>query len=185
MKPAMNRSRPARAVIEQAPIECAHGFEAPFESALEKGERIARRREGRAMAVRRRLMREQKARHRVDQRAREHIGADQGENDRFRHRAKQIAGDPAEGEHRHENDADAQERDGRGNDDLPRAVHDRGFDVLALLEVVVDVLDRHRRVVDENADRERKAAERHDVDRFAGCGQERDRGRESPAGSRS
>ncbi len=55
----------------------------------------------------RRLMGEQEARHRIDQRAREHIGADQGENDGFRHGTKQEAGDPAEGEHRHENDADA------------------------------------------------------------------------------
>ena len=42
------------------------------------------------------LMGEQKARHRVDQGAREHIRADQRENDRLRHRAKEIAGDAAE-----------------------------------------------------------------------------------------
>ena len=42
-----------------------------------------------------------------------------------------------------------------------------GSSVLALLEVPVDVLDRHRRVVDQDADREREAAERHDVDRLA------------------
>ena len=103
----------------------------------------------------------------------------------FGHRAEQIAGDPAEVEHRHEDDADAQKRDGRGNDDLPRAVHDRAFDVLALLEVIVDVLDRDRRVIDENADRERKTAERHHIDRFAGRGQQRRPRPGSPAGSRS
>ena len=37
----------------------------------------------------------------------------------------------------------------------------------ALFEMVIDVLDRHRSVVDQNADRERQAAERHDVDGFA------------------
>ena len=175
MKPATNSRRPRQGGHEQAPIESPHGFEAPFESALKEGERIARRRQGLPVAVRR-LMSEQKARHRIDQRAREHIRADQGENDRFRHRSKQVAGNPAQSEHRHEDDADAQERNGRGNDDLPRAVHDRGLDVLALLEMVVDVLDRDGRVIDENADRERKTAERHHIDRFAGGGQERDRG---------
>jgi hypothetical protein len=38
------------------------------------------------------------------------------------------------------------------------------LDVLALLEVPVDVLDRHRRVVDQDADGERETAERHDVE---------------------
>ena len=38
------------------------------------------------------------------------------------------------------------------------------LDVLALLEVAVDVLDGHGGVVDQDADREREAAERHDVD---------------------
>ena len=54
-----------------------------------------------------------------------------------------------------------------GVDDLRGAVQDRGLDVLALLEMPVDVLDRHGRVVDEDADREREAAERHDVERLA------------------
>ena len=99
-----------------------------------------------------------------------------GEDDGLGHRAEQIAGDAAEIEHRHEDDADAQKRDGRRKDDLPRAVHDRAFDVFALFEVVVDVLDRNRRIVDENADREREAAERHHVDRFAGRGQRGDGG---------
>ena len=51
--------------------------------------------------------------------------------------------------------------------DLLRAVEDRLLDRLALLEVPVDVLDLDRRVVDEDADGEREAAERHDVDRLA------------------
>ena len=115
----------------------------------------------------RRLMGQQKARHRIHERARKDVGGDQREHDRLRHRPKQIAGDAAEPEHRHEHDADAQQRDGRGNDDLPRAVHDRALDVLALLEMRVDVLDRDGRVVDQDADGERKAAERHHVDRLA------------------
>ena len=39
------------------------------------------------------------------------------------------------------------------------AVHDRGLDLLALFEMPVDVLDRHRRFVDQDADRERQPAQ--------------------------
>ena len=180
----MNLPLAAKRGRQQPSIEVTRGFKPALESALEKGERIARRRPGLAVAMRR-LMSEQETRHRIDERAREHIRADEREDDRLGHRAEQITGHAAKVEHRHEDDADAQERYGRGNDDLSRAVHDRAFDVLALLQVVVDVLDRHRRVIDENADRKREAAERHHVDRFADRGQERDRGQESPAESRS
>ena len=54
----------------------------------------------------------------------------------------------------------------------------RGFDLLLLLELPVDVLDRHRGVVDQDADGERQAAKRHDVDIFAGRGQQSDRGQD-------
>ncbi len=47
------------------------------------------------------------------------------------------------------------------------AVENGRLQLLALLQVPVDVLDRHRRVVDQHADGERQAAERHDVDRLA------------------
>ena len=48
-----------------------------------------------------------------------------------------------------------------------RAVEDRRLELLARAEMPVDVLDRDGRVVDQDADREREAAERHDVDRLA------------------
>ena len=38
---------------------------------------------------------------------------------------------------------------------------------LTVLKMMRDVLDCHGRIVDENADRERKPAERHDVESFA------------------
>ncbi len=66
-------------------------------------------------------------------------------------RTEQEARDPAEAEHRHEDHADTQQRDCRGHDDLPRAVHDGVPDGFAFLEMVVDVLDRDRRVVDQDA----------------------------------
>ncbi len=46
---------------------------------------------------------------------------------------------------------------------------------VAARQVRVDVLDRDRRFVDEDADGERQAAERHDVDRLAGAPQRDDR----------
>ena len=54
-----------------------------------------------------------------------------------------------------------------GVDDLRGAVHDRGLHFLAVLQMPVDVFDRHRSVVDQDADREREPAERHDVQRLA------------------
>ena len=58
-------------------------------------------------------------------------------------------------------------------------------DVLALLQVPVDVLDRHRGVVDQDADRQRQAAQRHDVERLADDRQRGERAQDRPAGSRS
>ena len=80
---------------------------------------------------------------------------------------KRIARHALEEEHRHKHDADAEQRDEGGRHDLPGAVHDRRFHGLAMLEMPVDILDRHRRVVDQDADRQRQSAERHDVERFA------------------
>ena len=49
---------------------------------------------------------------------------------------------------------------------LLRVQHRRG-DVRRVLHLHVHVLDRHRRLVDQDADRQRHAAQRHDVDRVA------------------
>ena len=43
-----------------------------------------------------------------------------------------------------------------GIDDLARAVHDRRLDLFLLFELVIDVFDRHRGVVHQNADRQRQ-----------------------------
>ena len=82
-------------------------------------------------------------------------------------RPEQISGDAAELEHRHEHDAEAEQRHEGRNDDLLRAIQDRRLDLLALLEVIVDVLDRDGPVVDQDADGERKTAQRHHVDGLA------------------
>ena len=66
-------------------------------------------------------------------------------------------------------------RDERRDGDLIGAVEDRRLERLAFLEVPVDVLDRDRGIVDQDADGEREAAERHDVDRLAQCAERDDR----------
>ena len=54
-----------------------------------------------------------------------------------------------------------------GNRDLRGAVEDGLLDLLALLEIAVDVLDFDGGVVHQDADRQRQAAQRHDVDGLA------------------
>ena len=114
------------------------------------------------------LVAQQKMRHRRHQRVGQNVGGDHREDDRHRQRSEQIAGDPAERQQRHESDADAKQRDRRRRHDFLRAAGDGGQDVFAvLLHVTIDVLDGDRRVVDQNADRERQTAERHHVDGLA------------------
>ena len=65
------------------------------------------------------------------------------------------------------------------------AVHDGGLDILALLEMPVDVLDGDGGVVDQDADGQRQAAQGHDVQRLAERREQRDRAQDRRAGSRS
>ena len=114
------------------------------------------------------LIAQQKMRHRRHERAGENVGGDHREDDRHRQRTEEIARHAAKREQRHEGDADAKQRDRRRRHDLACAPSsDGGHDILAMLHVAVDVLDRDRRVVDQDADGQRKAAERHDVDGLA------------------
>jgi hypothetical protein len=123
-----------------------------------------------------RLLAEPVARERRHERPRQQERREHREHDRQRERLEQEAGDAAQEEHRQEHHADAQHRHQRRQHDLLRAVHDGLFDRLAHLQVRVDVLDRHRRVVDEDADREGEPRQRHDVDRLPEGG-EGDHGR--------
>src|ERR1700742_1767659 len=75
-----------------------------------------------------------------DQGAGQQERADERESDGFRQRPEQIADDAAKLEHRREHDADADQGDEGGNDDLPGPVNDRGFQRLALFEMPVDIL---------------------------------------------
>jgi len=65
---------------------------------------------------------------------------------------EQELGDTGEQEHGYEHDADRQGRDQRRQGNLARTVENRRFHILAVLEMIIDVLDGDRRVVDQNAD---------------------------------
>ena len=96
----------------------------------------------------------------------EQIAGQHGEHDRFGERHEKIARHAAEEKHGHEDDADGEGGNkGRGGD-LRCAVEDGLLDFLAGLKVAVDVLDFHRCVVDQDADRQRQATQGHDVDGF-------------------
>ena len=63
----------------------------------------------------------------------------------------------------------------RGTTTSPLASSTAARDRRAARQVRVDVLDRDRRFVDEDADRQRQAAERHDVDRLTRAPERDDR----------
>ena len=106
-------------------------------------------------------------RERRDQGSRENVGREHREHHRFGQRNEQIARHAGQEEHRDEHDADAQRGNQRRQRDLRRAVQDAGVQILALIEIAIDVLDGDRGVVHQDADRQRQAAQRHDVDGFA------------------
>ena len=112
-------------------------------------------------------------RHRRHERVGEDVGGDHREDDRHRKRTEEVARHSAEREQGHEGDADAKQGDRRRRHDFLCAGGDRGQNILALLHVAVDVLDRDGRIVDQDADRKSKAAERHDID---GLSEQRKRG---------
>jgi len=110
---------------------------------------------------------EQVQRHHGHQRPRQEIRREHGENHRLGQRHEEITGDAAQKEHRQEHDADAQGRHESGNGDLRRAVQNRLFNFLALIQIPVGVLDLHGGVIHQHAHREREPAERHNVDGFS------------------
>ena len=107
--------------------------------------------------------------------AREDVGGEHGEDDGLGQRHEQIFRHAAEEEHGHEDDADGDGGDERGNGDLRGAVEDGLLDGLAFFEIAVDVLDFNGGVVDQDADGEREAAEGHDVDGLAEGAQKQQR----------
>ena len=96
--------------------------------------------------------------------AREQVAGQHGEDHRLGHGHEQVARHAAEEEHGHEDDADGESGDQRGHGDLRGAVEDGLLELLARLEIAVDVFDGDGGVVDQDADGQRQAAQGHDVD---------------------
>ena len=90
-----------------------------------------------------------------------------GEHHGQRQRREQVARRAAEEDDGHEHDADAERGNEGGDGDLRRAIEDGFDDGLALAHVAMNVFDFDGGVVDQDADGQRQAAERHDVDGFA------------------
>src|SRR6185312_1597880 len=67
-------------------------------------------------------------------------------------------------EHRYKNDADAERGNESRDRDLLRAIENRLAGLFAFLQIAVHVFDFDRRVIDEDAYRERQTSQRHDVD---------------------
>ncbi len=101
------------------------------------------------------------------QRPRQCIGRQHREHDREAERREQEFGRPFEEHHRREHAADRQRRDHGRHCNAGGAVQRRGGEIHASAAQPVGVLDRHRRIVDQDADRQRHAAERHGVERVA------------------
>ena len=105
--------------------------------------------------------------HRRHERARQQVRRQHREDHGQRERREQIFRRAGQEDDRHEDDADGKRGDEGGHGDLLRAVEDRPLERLAQCEVAVDVFDLDRGVVDQDADRQREAAQRHHVEGLA------------------
>ena len=98
---------------------------------------------------------------------RQRIGCQHCEHHREPERREKEFRRPLQENNRSEHAADRERRDQRWDGDARGAVQRRRGEAHAFAAQPVRVLDRHRRIIDENADRERHAAERHGVERVA------------------
>ena len=155
--------------FQRAAITSARTFEATFEARLETAQATA----GLRVVV---VFFQPIERQRRYQGSRQHVRGQHRKDHRFGQRREKVFGDAAEKEDRHKDDTDRQRRNQRRHGDLMRAFQDRVVDLLAFLQMRVDVFDGHGCIVDEDADRQRQTTERHDVDGFAQRRERDDRG---------
>src|SRR5471032_2419383 len=167
-----------RAMVEcefkQAVIAGANFLEASFEALLEASKWA------RALLFVRIFIEivgmQQVLRHRGNERSRQDERRDHREDHGLGHWHEEEPRDAVEEEHWYEHNANTDQGHERRRDDLRGAIKDGLFYLLALLQMPVDIFDGDSRVVDENPHRERKAAERHDVERLTERRQGRYRG---------
>ena len=74
---------------------------------------------------------------------------------------------PPRKEHGDKYDADGERGNEGRNSDFRSAIQNCLLHLLAHFQVAIDVLNFYRGVVDQNSDRQRQPAERHDVDGLA------------------
>ena len=160
---AADKDRPmAQRHRQKLAIGEAGALETHFKAALQAHQGISRPRQRAVQAVQvgmRLMLAQHVLRHRRHQRARQDERPDHCRHHSFGQRHEQEVRHAGQKEHRHEDDANAQQRNEGGRHDLLGAVKDGLLDLLALLEMPVDVLDRHRRFVDENTDGQRQPAQ--------------------------
>ena len=163
----------AHAAFQESVVVVAEAFEAVFESAMQADERVAAR-PGMAMFVQRGRA-QQIFRQRGHQRPRKNIRSQHREDHGFGQRHEKITRDAGQQEHRHEHDTDRQGGNEGRYGDLLGAIENCRVELLALLQVLTDVFDGDRGIVDQDTDRQRQAAEGHDVDGLAQREQRNDR----------
>jgi len=102
------------------------------------------------------------------QRPRQAVGRQHCEYDGVSERREQEFGRSLEEHHRRKHAADGERRDQGRHGNAGRPVQRRCGQVQSFFSAQpVGVLDGHRRIVDQDADRERETAKRHRIDRFA------------------
>ena len=112
---------------------------------------------------------------RRNERARENVTGQHGEDHRLGQRDKQIAGHSRQEKHRHEDNADAKRRNKGRQRDFLRAVENGLLERFPRRHVPMNVFDRHGGIIDQNTDRQSQAAEGHEIDGFAQRAQNRQR----------
>ena len=119
--------------------------------------------------------------HNWDESAREEERGHHGEAHRERERHEHGACDPGQEERGRKDGEDREHDEKPRDDDFAARRKDGARDGLPIAEMPVDILDSDDRLVDEDADREREPAERHEVDGLTGspkcdeCGEKGER----------
>jgi hypothetical protein len=151
-------------VGEERGVALTHTLEAPIEPSLKSTQQTSPGAIEGIMA----LAPEQEADDDRRQRPREPIGSEHRENHCEPERRKQVFRGALEENDRGEHATDGERRNQGRHRDAGSALKRRLRQGLAFLgEQAMGILDRHRRVVDQNSDCESEPAERHGVERLA------------------
>ena len=147
--------------LQRPAVHLAQPLEAPLDPPAHPSDRVA------AAGLSSRLfVRKEVADQGGNQGAGEEVRSEHREDDRHRERDEERFRHSGDQRHGKEDDADAERRDERRNRDLRCPVEDGTEHRFAHRVLPVEILHFHGRVVDEDADRERHPAQRHEIDRL-------------------